>query len=66
MSVIAMKKTVLDEHEAEAMLLTHRPDIRWACGFSGSNGVLVVRPDAAHFVTDGRYEAQARREVRLS
>ncbi len=61
-----MKKlrAILGEHEAEAALITHRPDIRWACGFSGSNGVLVVRPDAAHFVTDGRYEAQARREVR--
>ncbi|MCH7638183.1 MAG: aminopeptidase P family protein [Bacteroidetes bacterium] len=48
---------------ADAALLTFLPDIRWAVGFTGSNGVLLVTPDAAHFVTDGRYEAQAEREV---
>ena len=48
---------------ADAALLTFLPDIRWAVGFTGSNGVLLVTPDAAHFVTDGRYEAQADREV---
>ncbi len=48
---------------AEAALLTFLPDIRWACGFTGSNGLLLVGPDAAHFVTDGRYAGQAAREV---
>ena len=43
--------------------MTFLPDIRWAVGFSGSNGVLVVTPDAAHFVTDGRYTEQAAAEV---
>ncbi len=54
----------LEEHEAEAVLITHLPDIRWACGFSGSNGLLVVCRGAAHFVTDGRYRTQAEQEVR--
>ncbi len=48
---------------AEAAVITHRADIRWATGFTGSNGILVVTPEAAHFVTDGRYDVQARREV---
>lgn len=49
---------------ADAVLLTALPDVRWACGFTGSNGLLLVLPDAAHFVTDGRYRDQAAREIR--
>ena len=56
-------RTRLSEHEAEAALLSFLPDVRWACGFSGSNALLIVQPDAAHFLTDGRYGAQAQREV---
>ncbi|OZC02788.1 M24 family metallopeptidase [Rubricoccus marinus] len=48
---------------AASAVVTHLADIRWAVGFTGSNGVLVVTPEAAHFVTDGRYSVQARREV---
>ena len=53
----------LADLSADAVLLTFLPDIRWAIGFTGSNGVLLVTPGAAHFVTDGRYRAQAEREV---
>jgi Xaa-Pro aminopeptidase len=56
-------RPLLAEHGADAALITFLPDIRWACGFSGSNGVLIVREDDAHFVSDGRYLAQAGREV---
>jgi Xaa-Pro aminopeptidase len=51
------------EHGAEAVLLGAPPDVRWAVGFTGSNVLLVVTADAAHFVTDGRYAGQAREEV---
>lgn len=50
-------------HGTEAILLTALPDIRWATGFSGSNGILLIKPDAVHFVTDGRYRKQAAQEV---
>lgn len=53
----------LSEHEADAILLTFLPDVRWACGFTGSNGILLIRADDAVFLTDGRYEAQAAKEV---
>ena len=56
-------RRLAQRHDADAALLTFLPDIRWAVGFSGSNGVLVVTPDAAHFVTDGRYTEQAAAEV---
>jgi Xaa-Pro aminopeptidase len=51
------------EHGAEAVLLGAPPDVRWAVGFTGSNALLAVTADAAHFVTDGRYSGQAREEV---
>ena len=47
----------------DALLLSHLPDIQWACGFSGTNGVVLVGDETAHFVTDGRYSDQARQEV---
>lgn len=62
-SSLRLIRTRLQEAGAGAALLTHMPTIRWATGFSGSNGALVVRGDAAHLVTDGRYDAQARAEV---
>ena len=54
---------LLHDHGADAALITFLPDIRWACGFTGSNAVLVVLPDAVHFLSDGRYTEQARQEV---
>lgn len=56
-------RALLAEHDADAALLSSMPDVRWACGFTGSNGLLLVRPGAAHFVTDGRYREQAAREA---
>ncbi len=53
----------LAEHDANALLISNLPNIRWACGFTGSNGLLLVDPDEAIFVTDGRYTEQARQEV---
>ena len=48
----------------EKALLTFLPDIRWACGFTGSNAVLVAGKEGSHLVTDGRYREQAALEVR--
>ena len=57
-------RAAADAAGAGAAVITRPADIRWACGFTGSNGVLVVAPEAAHLVTDGRYETQAKAEVR--
>jgi Xaa-Pro aminopeptidase len=51
------------ESDLDAVLFTNLPDIRWTTGFSGSNGVLLIGGDSAHFVSDGRYTEQAREEV---
>jgi Xaa-Pro aminopeptidase len=51
----------------DALLITHLPNVRYLCGFSGTAGVLLVsgsgRPGKPIFYTDGRYTQQAANEV---
>jgi Xaa-Pro aminopeptidase len=47
----------------DAIIITHLPNIRYLCGFSGSAAVLVVTSRDAVLFTDGRYRQQARNEV---
>jgi Xaa-Pro aminopeptidase len=54
----------LHKHKFDAVLVTHLPNIRYLCGFSGSAGLLLVSGHNAMFFTDGRYTEQARKEVR--
>ena len=53
----------LTSEDATGLLVTHLPHIRWACGFTGSNGFLLVRKDNSHLLTDRRYETQVTLEV---
>jgi Xaa-Pro aminopeptidase len=46
----------------DALLVTHLPDVRWLCGFTGSNAALVVAGRPVLF-TDGRYTEQAKAEA---
>ena len=48
---------------ADALLVTHLPDVRYLCGFTGSAGVLVLQKGGARLFTDGRYRDQARAEA---
>jgi Xaa-Pro aminopeptidase len=52
----------LERRTLDALLVTHLPNIRYLCGFTGSAGVLLAGPRPVFF-TDGRYTAQAREEV---
>jgi Xaa-Pro aminopeptidase len=51
----------------DALLVTHLPNVRYLCGFTGTAGVLLFQvSDRAHkvtFYTDGRYTQQAHEEV---
>jgi len=52
----------------DALLVTHLPNVRYLCGFTGTAGVLLLQAGArSHkltFYTDGRYTQQAHEEVR--
>jgi Xaa-Pro aminopeptidase len=47
----------------DALLVTRLPNVRYLTGFTGSAGMLLVRPADAVLVTDGRYRDQAAEQV---
>jgi len=47
----------------QGLLITHLPDVRYLCGFTGSSAALAVTRRAARLFTDGRYTTQAAEEV---
>jgi len=53
----------LTSRKLDALIITHLPNVRYLCGFTGSSGVLLLTPTKSVFFTDGRYTTQARAEV---
>jgi len=60
----------LREHLAttryDALLISHLPNIRYLCGFTGSAGFLVVQESGSAFFSDFRYDTQAHDEVKAA
>jgi Xaa-Pro aminopeptidase len=56
-------KSFFEEYSLNALLFTDLRNIRYLCGFSGSEGALLVSLDHAWFLCDSRYTAQAAEEV---
>jgi Xaa-Pro aminopeptidase len=48
----------------DALLVSHLPNIRYLCGFTGSAGLLLVEESGSAFFTDVRYDTQGREEVK--
>jgi Xaa-Pro aminopeptidase len=48
----------------DALLVSHLPNVRYLCGFTGSAGLLLVAENGSAFFTDVRYDVQAREEVK--
>ena len=61
---VSSLRAALKRQRLSAVLVTHLPNVRWLCGFSGSAGSLLVSARDAVFFSDFRYRAQSRREVR--
>jgi Xaa-Pro aminopeptidase len=47
----------------DALLITNMANLRWATGFTGTNGVAIVGPAVRLFMTDFRYVDQAAEQV---
>jgi Xaa-Pro aminopeptidase len=56
-------RIALANAQVDALLVTHLPNIRYLCGFTGSAGALLITEKQCVFFTDGRYTTQARAEV---
>jgi Xaa-Pro aminopeptidase len=48
------------------LLVTHLPDLRYLCGFTGSSAALAITRRSARLFTDGRYTTQAPEEVTVA
>jgi Xaa-Pro aminopeptidase len=62
----ARRRELLQElarRKVDALLVTHLPNVRYLCGFTGSAAVLLASARPVFF-TDGRYSEQSRAEVK--
>ena len=59
-------RRAMSRENIEAVLVTHLPDVRYLCGFTGSNAALAVTSRKAVLFTDGRYTAQAKQETQAA
>lgn len=55
--------SLLAEHDLDALVFCARENLRYLCGFTGSDGVLLLTGTSSWFLTDSRYTTQAREQV---
>lgn len=60
---VSSVRRYLDKSDVEAIIFLGLPNIRYLCGFTGSDGALVADRDKGWFLTDSRYTTQASLEV---
>lgn len=56
----------MEAKKVDALLVTHLPNVRYLCGFTGSWAVLVLAGGRSMLFSDGRYREQARAETRAA
>jgi Xaa-Pro aminopeptidase len=54
----------LGESKIDALLVSHLPNIRYLCGFTGSAGFLLISEHEKVFFSDSRYRRQAQEQVK--
>jgi Xaa-Pro aminopeptidase len=59
---LARLRAAMAEMQLPAFLVTEMENVGYLSGFSGSSAALLIAPEQALFVTDGRYTSQAGRE----
>ncbi len=54
---------LLVDEQLDGVLVFSRVDLRYLCGFTGSDGVLYQTAQSCVFLTDSRYQEQAQQQV---
>jgi Xaa-Pro aminopeptidase len=57
-------RRALQNERLDGFVVTHPANLRYLCGYTGSNGLLLFLNRGCTFFTDGRYTQQASDEVR--
>jgi len=52
------------EAETDGMLITSPENVRYLCGFTGTEGIVLLTRREGFFLTDGRYTIQAQQQVK--
>ncbi|HUQ99412.1 MAG TPA: Xaa-Pro peptidase family protein, partial [Gemmatimonadaceae bacterium] len=60
--IAALRDALIAAH-IDALVLTSLPNVRYLTGFSGSSALVLVTQRELHFISDFRYDVQARDEV---
>jgi Xaa-Pro aminopeptidase len=55
---------LIKKENLDALLVHELPQVRYLCGYSGSNGMLIAFEKDAYFLTDFRYKTQVAKEVK--
>src|SRR5512133_351882 len=56
-------RALLVDYGLDALVVTRPSNLRYLCGFTGSDGVLILTAQHIGFLTDSRYTSQAASEV---
>ena len=54
----------LSEQNLDGILSSNLTNIRYLCGFTGSESSCLITPDEAYFISDDRYEIQSKQQVK--
>ena len=57
-------KSLQDELQIDALLVSHLPNIRYLTGFSGSAALVIIGKNKDYFITDFRYKDQSAAQVK--
>lgn len=56
----------INRENLDLLLVTTPTNVRYLCGYTGSNGILLVSENESIFLTDFRYKEQVKKEVKGS
>ncbi len=57
-------RDLMDRQGLQGLFINRLSDVRYLCGFSGSNGAILLFDNRGYFITDFRYREQSTEEVK--